>query len=152
MLEFGLISGLLAQLSSNTIFRSEKTSLGSLEDHFVFGWVGFLREKRVDGEMLLWRGFLISGNMLHISPDFKMDGMWFSILCWCGFVEIYNLELVLVKKGEEMEGSAGVTSARYQAQTSTSDDDLLVSSTFFICCYWNWSIQRTSVYRQEQDN
>ena len=50
-------------------------------------------------------------------------------------MEIYNLELVLVKKGEEMEGSAGVTSARYQAQTSTSDDDLLVSSTYFICSY-----------------
>ena len=44
-----------------------------------------------------------------------------------------NLELVLVKKGEGMEGSAGVTSARYQAQTSTSDDDLLVSSSLFTC-------------------
>ena len=44
-----------------------------------------------------------------------------------------NLELVLVKKGEGMEGSSGVTSARYQAQTSTSDDDLLVSLSFFNC-------------------
>ena len=44
-----------------------------------------------------------------------------------------NLELVLVKKGEGMEGTSGVTSARYQAQTSTSDDDLLVSSSVFTC-------------------
>jgi len=36
-----------------------------------------------------------------------------------------NLELVVVRKLEEMEGSSGVTGARYQAQTSTSDDDLL---------------------------
>ena len=51
-------------------------------------------------------------------------------------VEGGNLELVLVKeKGEGMEGSAGVTSARYQAQTSTSDDDLLVSfSQHFTNC------------------
>jgi len=31
----------------------------------------------------------------------------------------------VVRKLEEMEGSSGVTGARYQAQTSTSDDDLL---------------------------
>ena len=109
------------------------------------GWGSLGRRRGCLGKWWCGGSFWNKLDLMDIGSDFKTDklemdltscSLWFSSLCWCNLAEGDNLELVLVKeKGERMEGSAVVTSARYQAQTSTSDDDLLVSfSSLFTNC------------------